>query len=100
MTPTHLVAARETYRRIATNISKIIRGQDSAIKHLLAALAAGGHVLLEDVPGIGKTLVAKALARSLRGSFKRIQATHCNLRPCVVGHDDELVHINQRAGGR
>src|SRR5947209_4345775 len=42
---------------------------------ILAAMLAQGHVLLEDVPGIGKTLVAKALARSLDGSFKRIQCT-------------------------
>jgi MoxR-like ATPase len=67
-TPTDFTAARETYRKISDNMAKIMRGQSAATRHLLAAMAAGGHVLLEDYPGTGKTTLAKALAKSTRTS--------------------------------
>ena len=65
----------ETYRRIIENISRVIVGKRSTIELLLVALIAEGHVLLEDVPGVAKTLLAKCLARSIGGSFNRIQFT-------------------------
>src|SRR2546429_9247378 len=59
MTPTNHQAAREVYQRIADNIAKVMQGQAGAARKLLAALAGGGHVLLEDFPGTGKTTFAK-----------------------------------------
>jgi MoxR-like ATPase len=62
-------------RAVLDNLGQVIRGKPEALRLALAAALAGGHLLLEDVPGHGKTLLAKALARSLGGYFRRIQAT-------------------------
>ena len=65
----------ELRERVLSNIGKVIIGKDEVVIQLLTALLAEGHVLLEDVPGTGKTKVAKALARSLDVDFSRIQFT-------------------------
>ena len=71
--------------RIIENISRVIVGKDRAIELLLVGLLAEGHVLLEDVPGVAKTLLAKSLAKSIGGSFDRVQFTPDLLPADITG---------------
>lgn len=84
----------ENAKKISDNIKKVIVGKDSQIEKILAALLAGGSVLIEDVPGTGKTKLAKALAFSIDGTFKRIQFTPDLLPADVTG----LSVYNQKTG--
>jgi MoxR-like ATPase len=70
-----LVALQSKTKILLENIGQVVVGQNRAIKLTVTAFLAGGHVLVEDVPGVGKTLLAKALAQSVRANFKRIQCT-------------------------
>jgi MoxR-like ATPase len=81
--PRHL-----TFERVAAlqaNVERVIRGKSEVVQFCIAALLAKGHILLEDVPGVGKTTLAHALARSLSLSFQRIQFTSDLLPADIVG---------------
>ena len=71
--------------KITENISRVIVGKDEAIELLIVGLLAEGHVLLEDVPGVAKTLLAKSLAKSIGGSFRRVQFTPDLLPADITG---------------
>jgi len=72
-------------RALVDNVSLAFIGKEQVVAHAVLALVAGGHVLIEDVPGLGKTLLAKALARSLAADFKRIQFTADLLPSDITG---------------
>ncbi|MGL5873050.1 MAG: AAA family ATPase [Xenococcaceae cyanobacterium] len=82
---TNSESGREIYQRIDRNIQKVMKGQSVAIRNLLAAFASGGHVLVEDYPGTGKTTLAKSLALSIDATFKRIQFTSDLLPSDILG---------------
>jgi MoxR-like ATPase len=79
---------------VRANIHQVIVGKDAEIDLLLVALLCEGHVLLEDVPGVGKTMLAKSLARSLGCSFQRIQCTPDLLPSDITG----ITYYNQKTG--
>ncbi len=77
--------ARSTITQLQHNLSKVIIGKERTLQWLLAAFSVGGHVLLEDVPGTGKTTLAKALALSCDAEFQRIQFTPDLLPSDILG---------------
>ncbi len=72
-------------QRVTTNVSQVILGKEQAIQHTLLALLCEGHLLIEDVPGLGKTMLARSIARSIGCSFNRIQFTPDMLPSDVTG---------------
>jgi len=77
--------AQRLFQRIAGNIEQVMRGQHAQVRKLLAAFAAGGHVLVDDFPGTGKTTLAKALAASIGAKFARVQFTPDLLPSDILG---------------
>lgn len=75
----------EVIRQVSANIENAVIGKSEAIKLLLTAFIAGGHVLIEDLPGVGKTTLANALARSINSGFTRIQFTPDTLPSDITG---------------
>jgi len=85
---------QELTGRVMNNVEKVIVGKRDAIGLLMVALLCEGHILLEDVPGVGKTMLARAIATSLGGQFKRVQCT-----PDLLPNDVTGVSIfNQQSG--
>jgi MoxR-like ATPase len=78
-------AAQQLFQRIAANIEQVMRGQHAQVRKLLAAFAAGGHVLVDDFPGTGKTTLAKSLAASIGARFARVQFTPDLLPSDILG---------------
>lgn len=76
---------RDRLDRLQANLAKAVVGKEEAIELVLVALLSGGHALLEDVPGVGKTLLAKSLARSIDGKFQRVQCTPDLLPADITG---------------
>src|SRR6476660_4050744 len=87
-------AIREVAERVRENIGRVIVGHSEVIDLVLVALLSDGHILLEDVPGIGKTTLAKAIARSIGCTFKRIQFT-----PDLIPSDVTGINIFNQARG-
>ena len=77
--------AQRLFQRIAANIEQVMRGQHAQVRKLLAAFAAGGHVLVDDFPGTGKTTLAKSLAASIGAKFSRVQFTPDLLPSDILG---------------
>ena len=80
-----MTSAQESIARLSRNIERVIIGKTDAVKLTIIALIAQGHLLIEDVPGVGKTSLAKALAKSLDLGFRRIQFTNDILPSDITG---------------
>ena len=80
-----MLSPLDIFHKVFNNIEKVMKGQSASVRKLLAAFASGGHVLLEDFPGTGKTTLAKALALSVDARFKRIQFTPDLLPSDILG---------------
>ena len=83
--PAELDAAAAIANRISANVARAVQARDEVLNCLLVALAAEGHVLIEDYPGVGKTALARSLARSIDGQFARVQCTADLLPADIVG---------------
>ena len=83
--PIAVRTAYATFQRLTQSVNQVVHGKAEVIRLAVVVLAARGHLLLEDIPGVGKTTVARALARSIGGTFHRIQFTSDLLPSDVIG---------------
>ncbi|MDP5241308.1 MoxR family ATPase [Uliginosibacterium sp. 31-16] len=84
--PVTPLEATELARQLRAEVARVFVGQTAVVEHTLCALISGGHILLEGVPGLGKTLLVKALAKTFGGQFSRIQFTPDLMPADVTGH--------------
>ena len=99
--PEEFERATALTERIRTQVARVVVGQEEVLEQVLAALLAGGHVLVEGVPGLGKTLLVLAIARTFDGKFTRIQFTPDLMPTDVTGHaifDSETRQFRIRKG--
>ncbi|MCP4717937.1 MAG: AAA domain-containing protein, partial [Desulfobacteraceae bacterium] len=85
MEESKILWAEGIFKLLSANVETVIKGQKECIRYILAGFASGGHILLEDNPGTGKTTLAKALAKSIDADFKRIQFTPDLLPSDILG---------------
>ncbi|MCB0113853.1 MAG: AAA family ATPase, partial [Caldilineaceae bacterium] len=78
-------AVRSIAERVIENVEKVILGKDQEVRLTMVALLCEGHLLIEDVPGVGKTMLARAIARSIGCTYRRIQFTPDMLPSDVTG---------------
>jgi MoxR-like ATPase len=93
--PETIADARPVAERIVAAVGTVLEGKESVIRSALAVMVAGGHLLIEDVPGVGKTVLAKALARTTGGTVSRIQFT-----PDLLPSDVTGVSVFDQGSGR
>ncbi|PTY03221.1 ATPase [Opitutaceae bacterium EW11] len=90
-----VTATQRAFERLRTSMRQTIKGKDDVIEHVLTCLVAGGHVLMEDLPGVGKTTLAYSLARSMDCTFSRIQFTSDLLPSDVTGVSIYDEHVRE-----
>ena len=89
---------KEVIEAIKANIGRVLVGKEEVTDLLLSAILAGGHVLLEDVPGTGKTMLAKSLAKSMELSFSRVQFTPDLNRSPLLQSERRIVRPSRQSG--
>ena len=79
-------------QEIQSEVNKVIKGKDDVVCKVLAAILAGGHILMEDIPGVGKTTLATTFAKTLSMNYKRVQFTPDVLPSDILGFSMYMVH--------